>query len=97
MATCFVMDMTGPPHWSQSVPDGPQFGGKCGSIVQRTRRCLSNDVVEIRPAVLTAMFVAVAAITTQIRRKLRKQGDHVAGVLPSPKYDNIRFGHHTSP
>jgi hypothetical protein len=97
MATCFVMDMTGPPHWSQSVPDGPKLGDKIGSFIRRTWLRVLDDTVVVGTTMLPAMFVAVAAITTQVRRKLRKQGDHVARVLPSSKHNHVSFGHRTSP
>jgi hypothetical protein len=58
---------------------------------------MSNDVMVVGTTMLADMFIAVAAITAQVRRKLRKQGDDVARVLPSPKHDNISLAHPVSP
>jgi hypothetical protein len=91
------MDTTGPPHWSQDIADGPKFGGKIGSIVRRTWLRMLDDTVVVGTAVLPNMLVSIAVVAAQVRRKFGEQGDDVAAVLPSPKYDNISFGHRASP
>jgi hypothetical protein len=91
------MDTTGPPHWSQSVPDGPQLGDKVGSIIRRTWLRVLNNTVKIGTAVLTDVFIGIAVIAVEVRRKFGEKGDDIAAVLPSPKHDNISLSHLASP
>ena len=69
-----------------------QFGGKIGSIVRRTRLRLLNDAVVIGTAMLADMFIGIAMVAAQVRRKFGEQGDHVAAISPSPEHNNVSFG-----